>query len=100
MANVTLRLDDETWTAVKDAAAREGQSANSYIVNALTALTDPQSAGGELERIRERLRRAGLLEEPSPTAKRRPDQAALRAARARAGRGTPLSEILERDRRS
>lgn len=100
MANVTLRLDDETWTAVKDAAAREGQSANAYVVDVLTAITDPHNARDELERIRERLRRAGLLEEPPPTAKRRPEPAALRAAMRRAGRGTPLSEILERDLRS
>jgi len=100
MANVTLRLPDETWAAVKDAAAREDQSANTYVVNVLTAVTDPHNARDELERIRERLRRAGLLEMPPPTTKRRPDRAALRAARRRAGRGTPLSEILEQDRRS
>lgn len=100
MASVTLRLDDETWAAVKDAAAREGQSANAYVTDVLTAVTDPRSARDELQRIRERLRRAGLLEEPPATTKRRPDAEAVRAARRRAGRGTPLSEILEQDRRA
>lgn len=94
MANVTLRLDDETWAAVKDAAEREGRSANSYVALALTALTDPLSAGDAVERMRERLRRAGLLEEPPRSTRRRPDPAAVKAAGRRAGRGKPVSEFV------
>lgn len=98
MASVTLRLDDDTWTAVKAAAAREGKSANAYIAGALTTLVDPESASDEFERVRERLRRAGLLEEPPPTTQQRPSRAAVRAAGKRAGRGTPLSEIVVQNR--
>lgn len=94
MANVTLRLDDETWTAVKAAAAREGESANSYIGLVLTALTDPRSAGDAVERVRERLRRAGMLEEPPRSNLRRPSAAAVRAAGRRAGRGKPVSDFV------
>lgn len=98
MANVTLRVEDETWEAVKAAAEREGQSANAYIAGVLSALTDPDSAGDRGERIRERLRRAGMLEEPPHTTKRRPSAAAVRAAGRRAGRGTPVSDLVSEGR--
>lgn len=94
MANVTLRVDDETWAAVKDAAKREGTSANGYVARVLTAVTDPASAGDDLERLRERLRRAGMLEEPPRTTKQRPSAAAVRAAGRRAGRGKPVSDYV------
>lgn len=92
MANVTLRIGDDTWAAVKIAAAREGRSANAWIATVLEAVTDPDSAGEELDRVRERLRRAGLLEEVAPLRRRRPDAAAVRAAGRRAGRGRAASE--------
>lgn len=98
MANVTLRVDDETWAAVKAAAERQGKSANAYVGEVLTAVTDPTSAGDAFERVRERLRRAGMLEEPPPTTKQRPSRAALRAAGRRAGRGTPVSDIVAQNR--
>lgn len=94
MANVTLRVDDETWAAVKAAAEREGKSANAYVAGVLTAVTDPASAGDAVERVRERLRRAGMLEEPPPTTKQRPSRAAVRAAGRRAGRGKPVSDYV------
>ena len=98
MANVTLRVEDETWEAVKAAAEREGQSANAYIASVLNAVTDPDSAGDRGERIRERLRRAGMLEEPPRTTKQRPSAAAVRAAGRRAGRGTPVSDLVAEGR--
>lgn len=94
MANVTLRVDDETWAAVKAAAEREGKSANAYVAGVLTAVTDPSSAEDEFERLRERLRRAGLLEEAPRSTKPRPDPAAVRAAGRRAGRGKPVSDYV------
>jgi len=98
MANVTLRVEDKTWEAVKAAAEREGQSANAYIASVLTAITDPDSAGDRGERIRERLRRAGMLEEAPRTTKQRPDAAVLRAAGRRAGRGTQVSDLVSEGR--
>lgn len=94
MANVTLRVDDEIWAAVKAAAEREGKSANAYVGEVLTAVTDPTSAGDAVERVRERLRRAGLLEEAPRSTKPRPSPAAVRAAGRRAGRGKPVSEYV------
>jgi predicted transcriptional regulator len=97
MASVTLRVDDETWEAVKDAAAREGQSANAFVTTTIKARVDPETAGDGLDQIRERLRRAGLLEEPvrPPGPRRpRPDPDAVRAAGERMGRGKPLSDYV------
>jgi plasmid stability protein len=101
MTSVTLRLDDDTWAAVKAAAAREGQSANAFVATTVKARVDPETAGDGLERIRERLRRAGLLEEPvrPPGGRRpRPDPDAVRAAGRRAGRGKPLSDYASEGR--
>jgi len=98
MANVTLRVEDATWEAVKAAAEREGQSANAYIAGILVALTDPDSASDRGERIRERLRRAGMLEEAPRTTKQRPSAAAVRAAGRRAGRGTAASGLVSEGR--
>jgi hypothetical protein len=51
----------------------------------------------ELQRLRERLARPGLVVTPSPP-RQRPDRQAVAAARRRAGVGTPLSELVQRER--
>ena len=84
MANVTLRVDDETWAAVKAAAEREGKSANAYVAGVLTAVTDPASAEDDV--------RAGAR---APAAGRparggaRPRRSSARAAAAVACRRAP-----------
>ena len=67
---------------------------NEYVVAVLDAATNPDVVSDEAERVRERLRHAGLLSETPPRPTRPPDRAALERARARAGRGTPLSDIV------
>ncbi len=98
MAQVTLRLDERLWTDVKRAAEARGLSANRYVADVLAAVADPATAGSDRERIRERLARAGLLEVPPPGGTP-PDEQAVAAARRRAGRGTPLSELVAEGRR-
>lgn len=98
MANVTLRVPDEVWDDVKAAARRRSQSANQYVTDVLIAITDPSSAGDDRGRLRERLARAGLLEEPAATSVR-PAAGEIDAARRRAGRGTPLSDLVAEGRR-
>ena len=66
MVKVTLRFDDAVWSAVKVEAKRAGKSANAFMADTLTAATDPTRTGEDFERLRERLRRAGVLRESSP----------------------------------
>lgn len=70
---------------------------NEYVVAVLGAATDPDLAGDEAQRIRERLARAGLLA-PSASPRRRPDAREIAEARAAAGQGIPLSGIVTADR--
>lgn len=97
MAQLTVRTTDELVEQVRTAASRLGRSMNEYVVAVLGAATDPDLAGDDTERIRERLARAGLLA-PAGNARRRPDADSVAAARAAAGQGTRLSDIVASDR--
>lgn len=78
---------------------------NEQVVRILDAATDPDLAD-DGTRVRERLAAAGLLADPSATSATtgptpRSDGAAadrLAGARARAGSGTPLSDIVSSSR--
>ncbi len=98
MAQLTVRLADELAEDVKRAAHAVGRSVNEFVTTVLRAAVDPEFAGEEAERLRERLRRAGLLHEPEPRALRRPSRRRLRDARRAAGGGTPLSKLVSEDR--
>jgi hypothetical protein len=97
MAQLTIRTTDELVDRVRAAAGLLGRSMNEYVVAVLGAATDPDLAGDDVERIRERLARAGLLS-PAGGSRRRPDSGSVTAARAAAGRGTRLSDIVASDR--
>jgi len=99
MAHVSLRLDDVLLDRVRAAALRGDRSVNRYIVDVLAAATDPDLAGTDVERIRERLQAAGLLEDPVAYPVGRPAQQEVRGARRRAGRGTSLSDLVTEERR-
>ena len=71
---------------------------NGYATAVLAAAVDPELAGDEATRVRERLARAGLLAAPSPAA-RKPSEAAVARARQRAGKGRALSELVSEGRR-
>lgn len=98
---MTWRTDDELLRRVRLQAHQQGRSLNDWVTTVLAAASDPSYAGSDADRIRERLARAGLLETPVPSAsrRRRPDRKALAEARAAAGRGTPLSELVTDSRR-
>lgn len=97
MQQVTWRAADELVEQVRSVAAHSGQSMNEFLTRVLQAVTDPELSGSEAERVRERLARAGLLAPPGSVRTRPPADAVARARKA-AGAGTPLADIVSRDR--
>ena len=95
MTQVTWRAPDDVVARVRQQAAERGRSLNDWLTAVLTAVADPASAGTEAEVLRERLARAGLLEQVEADGVVRPDAELVRAARAAAGSSGPmLSEIV------
>src|SRR5437762_10755051 len=99
MAQLTVRMNEELAKQLKERAAADRRSVNAWVVAVIRAAVDPDFAGSDAERTRERLRRAGLLADPDPyPPPEAPDEARLRKARREAGKGTPLSELVSADR--
>jgi hypothetical protein len=96
MAQMTWRSDDELLERVKRAAEGLGRSMNEYVTTVLDAATNPDLAGTEAERLRERLEQAGLSVPRGR--RRRPAAAEVARARSAAGRGRPLSDLVSEDR--
>jgi predicted transcriptional regulator len=99
MRQVTLRLPDDLAERLKQAARAQERSVNGYATAVLAAAVDPELAGDEATRVRERLARAGLLAPTSASARRRPSKAAVARARKRAGKGRSLAELVSEGRR-
>ena len=94
MKQLTLRVPDDLAADLTRVAAERGRSVNALATTALRALVDPEAAGDEVERVRERLRRAGVeLYTPTRTAVA-PDPDAFAAARAALGSGGTLASDL------
>jgi plasmid stability protein len=100
MHQVTLRIPDELSGELKRKAEERGESVNAYATFILTAATDPDLEGDEAARLRGRLARAGLLEEAPGEHERiePPPENVVAEARARAGVGKPLSELVSEGR--
>lgn len=98
MAQMTWRAPDELLEQVRRQARLHGRSLNEWVTTVMAAASDPANAADEVAQVRERLARAGLLELQPGEAPRRPDPARVRAARARAGAGSPLSELVTEQR--
>lgn len=99
MQQVTLRLEEGLASRLRMVAAERGESVNGYAQAVLRAAVDPDLAGSEIERLRERLSRAGLLAVPVPASHSQPPEDELREARAAAGSGTSLADLVIEDRR-
>lgn len=96
---LTLRVDERLAARLKQAASSRGQSVNAFAGAVLDAAVDPDLAGTEIERLRERLDQAGLLALAVPAASGvAPGDGALEAARRRAGEGRSLSDLLVEER--
>ncbi|MGI9031747.1 MAG: transcriptional regulator [Ilumatobacteraceae bacterium] len=95
-SQLTIRADSALIERVRDDARRLDRSMNEHVVKILEASTNPEHALDEHAEVRERLRRAGVLSEwpRLPADRWRPTQAQIDDARAAAGRGTPLSQIV------
>jgi hypothetical protein len=99
MAQMTWRTSDELLERVKRQAQQRGRSLNDWVTAVLSAATDPTLSGDEAQRVRERLAAAGLLEPVEPVTHRRPAEAEVARARAAAGRGAPVSDLVAEGRR-
>lgn len=97
MRQLTLRIDEGLADDLKAAAASREESVNAYASAVLAAAVDPDLAGDEALRLRARLARAGLLTDPGDP-RERPADAEMERARAAAGRGRPLAEIVSEER--
>jgi plasmid stability protein len=98
MGQLTLRLPDELVERVRSTADLLGRSMNDYAGAVLDAATNPDLSETEAERVRVRLRLAGLLAPPTHVAVTRPSRDAVAAARHRAGQGTPLAHLVAEGR--
>ncbi len=99
MAQMTWRTSDELLERVRRQASQRGRSLNDWVTTVLSAATDPALSGDEAQQVRERLTAAGLLEPVEPVAHRRPAEADVARARAAAGQGTPVSDLVAEGRR-
>jgi hypothetical protein len=99
MHQLTLRVPEELAEQLKGAARDRKESVNGYAVKVLSAAVDPDLAVDEITGLKERLARAGLLLTPERLATKRPSTRALDSARAAAGRGRPLSDLVTEGRR-
>ena len=96
---LTLRIEESLADRLKSVAASRGTSVNGFATSVLAAAVDPDLAGDEIGRLRERLSRAGLLERASPSERVGPSDREFEEARAAAGRGTMLSDLVTEGRR-
>ncbi len=94
MAQLTVRADASLVERVRGEAERQGRSMNDFVTAVLRAATDPSLEGTEAERVRARLRLAGLLDDVGPIAIARPSRQAVAAASRRAARGRSASELV------
>jgi plasmid stability protein len=92
-ATLTIRVPPELADRLRSTAAQRGESLNAYATAVLGAAVDPELAGTELQRLRERLDRAGLLASTGE-ARERPDPERVARARRAAGRGRSLSDLV------
>ena len=94
---ITIRTTPDLVLRVKAQAAAEGKSMNEFVEHVLEITVDPERATTEDERLVARLRAAGLYEEPGLPVER-PDPKHVAKAREAMRGGTPLSEVVSRDR--
>ncbi|MGH2775041.1 MAG: transcriptional regulator [Actinomycetota bacterium] len=99
MGQVSWRVDDELLDAVRRAADAAGLSVNRFITETLRVATSEDEGASEAERMRHRLRAAGLLTSETRPRRLNLTEEQIKAMRAEASQGTSLTEIVLDDRR-
>ena len=94
MGQITIRATDELIATLKRTAAEEDLSMNEFVVAALKVATDATQTGTLADKLRARMRAAGILADMAPNSGAAPDAQLVAAAALRAGQGTPLSEFI------
>lgn len=98
MRQLTLRVDEDLADRLKAVAGDRQESVNGFAQRVLRAAVDPELAGDDAQRLRERLARAGLLATFSEATGTPPAEDAVTRARAEAGGGRPLSDFVSEGR--
>ncbi|HZK36500.1 MAG TPA: hypothetical protein VFC57_06065 [Aeromicrobium sp.] len=98
MGQVSWRVDDELLEHVRHSAAAAGMSVNKYISRVLSLATSEDDESSEAQRMRQRLRAAGVSASDDRPGTRRVDDEEFVRLRRLAGHGTPLSDIVITDR--
>ena len=98
MGQVSWRVDDELLQRVRHSAEAAGMSVNGYISRVLSLATSEDEESSEAQRMRQRLRVAGVLASDDRPGVRRVGDDELARLRRLAGHGTPLSDIVISDR--
>jgi hypothetical protein len=99
MGQMSWRVTDEVLERVRRQAHAQGQSLNEWVTLVMQAASDPAYATTDAERIRERLAAAGILHVPTPVTRKAHSRKAVSKARAEAGEGRSLADIVVTDRR-
>ena len=95
---VSWRAEDELVERARQRARALNKSLNGYLSLVVDAATNPDLAGDEASRLRERLASAGLLAPRPRTSGRRPDPEARASAAARLAEGTDVGQLVSRGR--
>lgn len=91
-------MDDELLQRVRHSAKAAGMSLNAYISRVLALATSEDEHSSEAQRMRQRLRVAGLLASDDHDGPQRVSDDELTELRRAAGEGESLSDIVIRDR--
>lgn len=98
MGQVTWRASDALIARVQRLAQANGTSMNEFLNRVLALATESDENDPAALRLRNRLRAAGVLAVSDAPVPQRADTASLARARAAAGRGASLAEIVSKSR--
>jgi plasmid stability protein len=98
MTTLTLELPADVYARLRERAAQQGATVEQVVQTLIAEQVPPAPVPTERERVREILRAAGMLAEPSPEMRRLAAESSLTLEEARAildrAGGQPLSEVI------